>query len=65
MEDAKSKTPAKVRGFFYGRVVAVVDKLLAMNLFDKQQRLQQRIAELREGKEIDVKHIKVLLSPAH
>ena len=33
-----------------------------MNLFDKQQRLQQRIAELTAGKEIDAKHIKVLLS---
>ena len=33
-----------------------------MNLFDKPQGLQQRIAELTAGKEIDAKHIKVLLS---
>lgn len=33
-----------------------------MNLFDKEQRLQQRIGELTAGKEIDAKHITVLLT---
>ena len=33
-----------------------------MILFAKQQRLQQRIAELTAGEEIDAKHISVLLT---
>lgn len=35
-----------------------------MNAFERLERLEQRIAELRAGVEVDAKHINVLLSPA-
>ena len=37
---------------------------MAVNLFDKEQGPPLRIAGLTEGKELDPKHLTVLLSPS-
>ena len=58
VEGNLTKPPLTRRGFFFCGYTFVMDAV------QRLARLEQRIAELRAGVEVDAKHLNVLLSPA-